>query len=284
MNKNYIEYMKAKDYSENTIKAYAKYTEDFLTHVNKPDEEVTYEDLVLWTGTFKHQAVNTQDMKISSVKNYFTYLYETNKITSNPAENLKRKKIKDGDVKEKPYMSCEDLRAMVDHARTIRDKAIILLMATTGLRVSEVINITYQQYLDMKEVGNHEITVCGKGKKNRTVYLADEVEHNIDKYLIANYYRSPNCDRLFLSFRGYELDTKNLNTTLKNIAKNAGLPYWKDVSNHCLRAAFATTKAEQNVPIHIIQAAMGHSNIQTTMGYIKQSQKNINKAMASVAF
>ena len=80
------------------------------------------------------------------------------------------------------------------------------------------------------------------------------------------------------------INSNNLSKTLKFIAKEAGVPCWQDICNHCLRAAFATTKAEQNVPLTVIQKSMGHARLETTLIYIKNNQANINKAMRNTAF
>ena len=68
------------------------------------------------------------------------------------------------------------------------------------------------------------------------------------------------------------------------LGEKAGIPFWQDISAHWLRVAFATTKANNGIPLHIIQYSLGHSNIKTTMSYIKNDQEAINKAMMTMAF
>lgn len=282
MNANYITYLESQRRSPLTIANYTKYINMALEYIRKPENEITYMDLVAWKNTFANLKPNSQNIRIAAVKNYFGFLKKAGVIAINPAEELEKQKVRDCDVKQKPYIEAHYLRDMVDNARTIRDKAIILLFATTGLRVSELTNITIEQYENMSGRDGRELTIVGKGNKTRRVYINNEVKEAIDAYLLSR--PTSNCQNLFLSFQGGIIHSNNLSQTLKNVAKNAGYPQWQDICNHALRAAFATTKAEQGVPLTTIQSAMGHAKLDTTLIYIKRNQNVINDAMANMAF
>lgn len=282
MNENYITYLESQRRSPLTIANYTKYIKMALEYIRKPENEITYMDLVAWKNTFANLKPNSQNIRIAAVKNYFGFLKKAGVTTSNPAEELEKKKVRDCDVKQKPYIEAHYLRDMVNHARTIRDKAIILLFATTGLRVSELTGITLEQYKNMSGNNGRELAIVGKGNKTRRVYINDETKMAIDCYLTAR--PRSEYNNLFLSFQGGPIHSNNLSQTLKNVAKNAGYPQWKDICNHALRAAFATTKAEQGVPLTTIQSAMGHAKLDTTLIYIKRNQNVINDAMANMAF
>lgn len=282
MNANYITYLQSQNLSNLTISNYTKYIKMALDYINKHDSEITYMDLVAWKNTFTNLKPNSQNIRISAVKSYFGFLKKTGAIISNPSEELEKQKIRDCDVKQKPYIEAHYLRDMVNHARTIRDKAIILLFATTGLRVSELTGITLKQYKNMSGNDGRELTIVGKGNKTRRVYINDETKMAIDCYLIARPRSEHN--NLFLSFQGGPIHSNNLSQTLKAVAKNAGYPQWQDICNHALRSAFATTKAEQGVPLTTIQSAMGHARLDTTLIYIKRNQGAINNAMKNMAF
>ena len=253
-----------------------------LDYIGKSESEITYMDLVSWKNTFTNLKPNSQNVRISAVKNYFAFLKKAGIIDSNPAEELEKQKIRECDVKQKPYIEAHYLRDMVNNARTMRDKAIILLFATTGLRVSELTGITLEQYQSMNGKDNRELTIVGKGNKTRKVYINDETKLAIDSYLLTRH--KVDCPNLFLSFQNGPIHSNNLSQTLKAVAKRAGYPMWQDICNHALRSAFATTKAEQGTPLTTIQAAMGHSKLETTLIYIKRNQNNINNAMANMAF
>lgn len=282
MNENYITYLESQRRSPLTIANYTKYINMALDYIGKPENEITYMDLVAWKNTFANLKPNSQNIRIAAVKNYFGFLKKAGVTTSNPAEELEKQKVRDCDVKQKPYIEAHYLRDMVNHARTLRDKAIILLFATTGLRVSELTGITLEQYKNMSDSDERELAIIGKGNKTRRVYINDETKKAIDCYLTTR--PRSEYNNLFLSFQGGPIHSNNLSQTLKNVAKNAGYPQWQDICNHALRAAFATTKAEQGVPLTTIQSAMGHAKLDTTLIYIKRNQNVINDAMANMAF
>ncbi len=282
MNTNYITYLQSQSRSPLTVKNYTKYIDMALDYIDKPENEITYMDLVNWKNSFANLKPNSQNLRISAIKSYFSFLKKADIITSNPAEKLEKQKVRDCDVKQKPYIEAHYLRDMVNHARTIRDKAIILLFATTGLRVSELTGITLEQYNNMGGNDGRELTIVGKGNKTRRVYINDETKMAIDCYLTAR--PRSEYNNLFLSFQGGPIHSNNLSQTLKVVAKNAGYPQWQDICNHALRSAFATTKAEQGMPLTTIQAAMGHARLDTTLIYIKRNQGSINNAMKNMAF
>lgn len=282
MNKDYIVYLESQSRSPLTIANYTKYINMALDYIGKSESEITYMDLVSWKNTFTNLKPNSQNVRISAVKNYFAFLKKAGIIDSNPAEELEKQKIRECDVKQKPYIEAHYLRDMVNNARTMRDKAIILLFATTGLRVSELTGVTLEQYRNMNGKDNRELTIVGKGNKTRKVYINDETKLAIDSYLLTR--PKVDCPNLFLSFQNGPIHSNNLSQTLKSVAKRAGYPMWQDICNHALRSAFATTKAEQGTPLTTIQAAMGHSKLETTLIYIKRNQNNINNAMANMAF
>lgn len=282
MNNNYTAYLQSKASSPLTIANYTKYINMALDYIGKPESEITYMDLVNWKNTFTNLKPNSQNIRISAIKNYFAFLKKSKVIEENPADGLEKQKIRDCDVKQKPYIEAHYLRDMVNHARTIRDKAIILLFATTGLRVSELTNLTVEQYMNLGGLDGRELAIVGKGNKARRVYINDEVKEMIDNYL--NTRPKSNYNNLFLSYYGGPIHSNNLSQTLKNVAKKAGYPMWKDICNHALRSAFATTKAEQGTPLTTIQASMGHSKLETTLIYIKRNQNAINNAMKNMAF
>ena len=282
MNNNYTVYLQSKASSPLTIANYTKYINMALDYIGKPESEITYMDLVNWKNTFTNLKPNSQNIRISAIKNYFAFLKKSKVIEENPADGLEKQKIRDCDVKQKPYIEAHYLRDMVNHARTIRDKAIILLFATTGLRVSELTNLTVEQYMNLDGLDGRELAIVGKGNKVRRVYINDEVKEMIDNYL--NTRPKSNYNNLFLSYYGGPIHSNNLSQTLKNVAKKAGYPMWKDICNHALRSAFATTKAEQGTPLTTIQASMGHSKLETTLIYIKRNQNAINSAMKNMAF
>lgn len=278
MNQSYVNYLKAMKKSDNTIKNYTKYVQSALNYINKPDNEITFLDLTDYQASISHLAPNSIRLQLAAIKSYFKFLQKASLISVNPAVDIEKPKA---NPKPKPYMTAEMIEAMVSNARTVRDRAIVKFMVSTGVRVSELINITLDDYIKAKDT--HEIKIIGKGSKERIVFVNESTTKAIDEYLsirpsyYKNYY-------LFTSFQGTQLEAEGLSKTLKNIAKRANIPFWQDISNHTMRSAFATIASERGVPVATISKAMGHANIATTSIYIKNSQANINNAMALMAF
>lgn len=278
MNKDYIIYLKNGRKSENTIKAYTKYIEQMLNYIGKNEADVTWEDLMNWQSTLANLSTSTAHLQTAAVKSYFNFLTRLGVIEKNPTVFLESPKVKN---KEKPFITKQMVSDMIDACRTLRDKAIILTFCTTGMRISELANITLKQYHTMSGDGR-ELIITGKGDKQRTVYINDETKSAIDAYLATN----PKGDSpwLFKSFQGNQIHSNSLSQTIKSTAKRAGIPFWNELSNHCMRAAFATIASDNGIPVPVISEAMGHTSINTTNIYIKRHQNQINEAMKSMTF
>lgn len=272
-------YLVAESRSEKTIFDYTKYVEKMLEFVDKPGIEVTHSDMDNWRTSINHLKPASISVQIAAIKKYFNCLVASGEIEFNPADHLKKPRVQS---KPKPYMTADMISSMVSCTRSIRDKAIILLMASTGLRVSELIGISLNDYLYMDGEDGREISIIGKGGKLRKIYINDECKDAIDTYLAT--VKNRNCDNLFVSYQGGPIHANNLNTTIKNTAKRAGIPFWKEISNHTLRAAYATICADNGVSISTIQNSLGHSSLKTTTVYVRTKQQNINNSSKMLSF
>ena len=276
---SYVNYLSSRK-SDNTVKAYVHDIDGMLNYVHKPETEITINDLDNWVESIHDFSSATQARKISAIKNYFKYLGRMEVIVKNPAEYLEPVPIKN---KEKFAITGNQIRSMIDCATNYRNKAIIMTYATPGMRVSELINITYDQYVNRI---NNAIIIKGKGEKERKIYFAPETIEMIDKYIRVRNINTKmtNSPYLFVSNCGNKMDVKNLNSMLKLCAKKAGIENWEEVSNHYLRVAFATMQSEAGTSIEVVQELLGHSNINTTKRYEKISSSRAREAMQSVKF
>lgn len=276
MNKSYINYLKSAKKSDNTIKNYTKYVEAMLNFVGKPDTEVTFLDLTDYQASISHLASNSVRLQISAIKNYFSFLHKAGVITANPAEALEKPKA---NPKVKPYINADIVRAMLNHTTNLRDRAIVNFMCSTGVRVTEMTEIELSDYYEARET--QELTILGKGNKERVIYINDSVMSDIEAYLAT---RNDECSKLFVSHWGGPIYSCNLSRNLKTIARRAGVEFSESISNHTMRAAFATIASERGAAVADISKAMGHSSIAITSVYIKNSQQNINNVMANMTF
>lgn len=279
MIKAYENYMKSEKMSENTMRVYTTQINQMLDTINKSEQDITYLDLIDWKAGIVNQASSTVAIKIAAVKSYFQFLENAGIVKTNPSKNLKRPdKIKN---KEKPYMSEDDAKKLVDNTRTIRDKAMFKFLLSTGVRFCEMANITVDDYktaMAKDRVVNLAVT---KGDKGGSIYINQSTEEAIIAYLHT---RNDNCPYLFASFKGSKLSDNSVSHTIKVTAKRAGLSYWNELSCHCLRAACATIMSDKNVPVATISKVLRHSSLSVTTRYIKSSQENINNATALMEF
>ena len=279
MNELFVMSLKAKHRSEGTIREYAKAIENCLAYVNKSEAEIKPIDLELWQSSMSNLSSASVAQRTSAVREYFKFLYRNEFISRNPAEMLETPQIKN---REQSALNGEQVRAMVNAATNERNKAIIMMLAQTGLRIHELANITLEQY---ESRSNNVLVIRGKGDKDRLVGLADETIKLIDSY-IANE-RKDGCEYLFVGNRGNKMDGKNTSAMLKVCARKAGIENWEElhISNHTMRRTFATMMSEADVPIEVISKAMGHSSVAITANrYIKRTEQRAVNAMSVVNF
>ena len=284
INKNFKDYMRIEHFSPNSVETYTRNINQCLDYIGKPDSEITAIDIMNWKETLEGYAKNTIAQHISSVKTYFEFLKDYNLISINPTEALKVPKITENDYKQKHHMTIEQIRDMVKACRNSRDRAIVILAASSGMRVSEFTGITIDQYKNMRDNHSHKIQITGKGNKVANVIFNDESCDAIDDYLKTRDDHGTGCDKLFLSEQGNQIARNNLNNTLKSTARRAGISWWREMSNHCLRASCATINADNNVPINQIRDILRHSSITTTNRYIRPSNDNVEINVMNMKF
>ena len=278
MNSHYERYLKSEKMSDNTIRAYLGHIGQALDYIGKADEDITYLDLIDWKASISDLSSSTVALKVASIHSYFQFLKNAKVITEDPSEGIKRPEIKN---KVKPYMTEDDVKAMIEAARTPRDRAMVRFLVSTGVRFVEMASITLDQYYTAIN-GNRVIVLkVTKGSKERGIYINDSTEKAIAEYLAT---RCDDCPYLFASFRRNQLSDNSVSQTIKNIGKRAGLPYWNDLSCHCMRAACATIMSDKGVPVATISSTLGHSSLEVTSRYIKNTQTNVNAAIQAMNF
>ena len=272
MNNEYLDYMAGK--SEHTIRAYTSDIDSCLDFINKPESEIKYKDLIKWRAhMIKTLSSATVARRIVSIKSYFEFITDIGEIDSDPSIKLKSIKVQN---KEKTPLTPAQVRAMVDCADKIRSKAIITMLASTGMRISELINLTIDQY------HTNPIVIIGKGNKKRTIYLTQATRDIVDQYLETR--GESEYNNVFLSTGRRPMQTKNVSFMLKNVANKSGIEDWDKISNHWLRTTAATMQSEAGQSIEVIQEMLGHSSINTTRRYVKIADKRLQQAMTAQLF
>src|SRR5215475_4734897 len=152
-----------------------------------------------------------------------------------------------------------------------RDYAIIQVFLQTGIRVSELANLTR----DDIDFVNPSITVWGKGSIQREIFLEKKGVHALKSYLaVRGESFSP---RVFLNYQGEPISERGIRKLVVKYRKEAGIT--KKASCHTLRHTFATCKAEKGVPAYQLQQWLGHANLNTTQIYIHLGKQNARKIM-----
>jgi len=204
---------------------------------------------------------------ISSIKNFFKYLINNNLIDKDPTVII----VPPKQIKKIPtILSVEEINLILDRLHTdkiidIRDKSIISLLYSCGLRVSELINLTLTNLFIEDDV----IKIFGKGNKERIVPFGFKAKKDVLKYIneVRPIYarRSNSKGILFLSNRGSLLSRKTIWNIIKNRIKETGID--KNVSPHTFRHSFASHLLEGGAGLRVVQELLGHSNISTTQIY-----------------
>ena len=152
----------------------------------------------------------------------------------------------------------------------IRDMAIVELMYSSGLRVSETVNININDFEENKSF----LRVLGKGAKTRLVPMGRFAINAIDDWLKERDKIQSNTDALFLNTKGTRLTVRSIQLRLKKMAVKQGLP---PIHPHMLRHSFATHMLESSGDLRTIQELLGHSSLSTTQIYTKLDYQHLAK-------
>lgn len=260
--RNYLKYERA--YSDNTVGAYMndlnKYEEFLKKDILKSDTE----DLEKYLKHIKNLESTTVAHKITSIKLYFNYNIKRGIVSVNPADKVSRPKL----TKHLPeYLTEEEVGKLLDvevkSPYDYRNKTILELLYSSGIRISELVNIKTPNY-DSEEC---LIRIMGKGSKERIVPLGDYAVNIMNDYM--NNYRplinKKHTDYVFINNRGDKISRQFIFKVIKKEALKKGIK--KDISPHTLRHTFATHLLKNGADLRIIQELLGHENISTTQIY-----------------
>ena len=260
--RNYLKYERA--YSDNTVGAYMNDLNKYEEFLKKDILESDTEDLEKYLKYIKNLESTTVAHKITSIKSYFNYNIKREIVSVNPADKVSRPKL----TKHLPeYLTEEEVGKLLDvEVRSpydYRNKTILELLYSSGIRISELVNIKTPNY-DSEEC---LIRIMGKGSKERIVPLGDYAINIMNDYM--NNYRplinKKHTDYVFVNNRGDKISRQFIFKVIKKEALKKGIK--KDISPHTLRHTFATHLLKNGADLRIIQELLGHENISTTQIY-----------------
>ena len=266
-----------KNLSENTTKSYKRDLKKlylFLEKLNVTNySDIKEEICSAWIGDLYSQNNKPKSIQrhLSSAKGFFRFLKKNNLISSSPFELVTAPKSSNTlpDV-----LSPEDVEQLLNFKPSntieIRDMAIVELMYSSGLRVSETVNINISDF----EENMSFLRVIGKGSKTRLVPMGRFAINAINNWLDEREKISNNTDALFLNSKGSRLSVRSIQLRLKKMAIKQGLP---PVHPHMLRHSFATHMLESSGDLRTIQELLGHSSLSTTQIYTKLDYQHLAK-------
>ena len=269
-----------KGLSENTFLAYKNDIFNFIKFLNEHKiAEVTEDTIMDFIFALKNKNYSTLSIArmLVAVKNYYKFLVNKKVLSVSPFENMDSFKVR----KKIPEVLTEkDIENLLNQPDTstkegIRDKAILELLYSAGIRVSELIN------MELTDINlDEKILRCfGKGKKERLVPVGDYVVEAIKNYLkIRQEISDKFSNFLFITRLGKKFTRAGIWKMIKMYAKKAGII--KNVYPHIFRHSFATHLLKGGADLRSVQEMLGHSDISTTQIYThvdRSHLKNIHK-------
>ncbi|MEO0234050.1 MAG: site-specific tyrosine recombinase XerD [candidate division WOR-3 bacterium] len=257
----------------NDINQYISFCENFKKNLFDADESIV--EFFLKEMSMLGLNGRTLSRKLTSLKNFYNYLYREKMIDKDPTENVSPPKIS----KNLPdYLTLEEVTLLLNSIKgnspfDKRDKAILETMYGAGLRVSEIINLKIESVF--YEEGF--IKVLGKRMKERIVPLNKTALNSIQEYLrdYRSFFEKYKSEYLFLSRTGKKLTRMDIWNILKKRVKLVGIQ--KRLHPHLLRHSFATHLIEGGADLRSVQEMLGHSSIMTTEIYTHVNKKQLTK-------
>lgn len=241
--------------SPHTKIKYRKNVQDLLDYTGKTEYEMTWRDIESWATTLNGKSDSYKHGKICSVKSFFKYLVKIHEIDIDPSSSLDTPTVKQA---VKDYIPFNIAKTLIDYTNNPREKAIIAVYLSTGMRASELSAITLSDY-QTKEY----LAVPVKGGGYREFALNKDCRKYIDEYLKVRL--NSGIPNLFVGNQGNPMATKNMGNTIKKICAKANLN--GNFANHTFRHTFCTEMIERTGNIKDVQHLMGHKNDKTTEIY-----------------
>ncbi len=272
----FINYIKSKNYSINTLNSYINDLFYFSLFVKKDLDNVFYEDVSDYLEYLKlndkKKKNSSVKRKISSLKSFYKFLYRNNYIKkeNNPMNRVTAPKVE----KRLPhFLYYNDLLEIIRESSKdkdgIRDQLIIEMLYATGVRVSELVNI---QIKDI-DFDNKRIIVHGKGNKERIVYYGDYADEVLKKYINTHFRKDH--DYLFVNSKGDKITDAGIRYIIDKIMEKLSIKV--HVTPHVLRHTFATDMLNNGCDIKVVQELLGHSSLKATEIYTHVTNERLKE-------
>lgn len=285
----YLEYLEIeKNKSQKTLENYGRYLDRFLDFAKIKTIGQLNEELIRQYRLHLNRLRDskgeglkkiTQNYHIIALRNFLKYLAKIN-VQTVSADRIELGKQEDREV---TFLEPDELARLISAPEgvglgTFRDKAILTILFSTGMRVSELCSLDRDK-IDTKR---GELSIRGKGGKIRMVFLSDEAKKSIQDYLVkrpdtdeALFIRIPKNGK-FLKDSDLRLTPRSIQRIIKKHSIKAGI-VGKNVSPHTLRHSFATDLLRGGADIRSVQAMLGHASVTTTQIYTHVTDKQLQE-------
>ena len=263
----YIDALRVQGRSDKTLARYRYVIQRMMDEIKVPTRSVTVYHLRQYISRMKELGIadSTMEGTRQVFTAYFNWLQRESLIERNPTANLGTIKCA---KKKKKTLSEVDIYKLNECCKTIRDRAIMAFLSSTGCRVSEVTELDRDK-IRFTGIDGAECIVHGKGNKERRVYL-----DTVSATLLRRYLQSRQDDNpaLFIGVRSERLQPGGIRIMLNRVAKSAGVDH---VHPHKFRRTLATELSRHGMPIQEVSHLLGHEKIDTTMRYVIQNDEDI---------
>lgn len=272
-----------KNFSKHTARAYYSDILGYLIWLeNTPCVDVNFSrirEYLHFIQKFDYKKT-TVARKIASIRTFYKYLYREKLVETNPALNLNSPKRPKSLPK---FLNPDEIEKIlngikIDTPAGFRNRAILELLWATGMRVSELSGLNFENL----NLENNEITVFGKGAKERIVLVTDRAKNYLQRYLdsarslVAKGFRLESITDstpVFINNTGYRLQNRTIRNVINDVVDSVQLP--KHVTPHMFRHSFATKLIENGADLRVVQELLGHASISNTQIYTHVSTQHL---------
>ena len=279
----YLEYLSSvRGVSQRTASAYKIDLEHFSAYCDNFDftpEQATAQQVRGFIANLSAEGAASVSVNrsLSSIRGFYRWLLRFGYIKDDPSLQLKNLKT----PKTLPVFLWEgemaDFSELPEKAGILwpeRDKALILVMYSGGLRISEAVSLS----LKKMESDLSGARITGKGNKERQIFFSDEAREALSEYLVVRKTRikaEKPTDRLFISLKGAPISVPGLRWIITKYGERSGLE--KSINPHSLRHSFATHLVNSGCDVRVVQELLGHASISTTQRYTHVNMERLRK-------
>lgn len=256
--------------SEKTLQYYQSTIEALIEKIGKPPQQMVTDEIRKYLTDYQTERQSSK-VTIDNIRrilsSFFSWLEDEDYILKSPVRRIH--KVKTGKTVKEVYTD-EALELMRDNCSCMRDLAMIDLLASSGMRVGELVALNRGDI----NFAERECVVFGKGDKERLVYFDARTKIHLQNYLDS---RTDSNSALFVALAAPHdrLMIGGVEVRLRNLGKKLDIP---KVHPHKFRRTLATSAIDKGMPIEQVQQLLGHQKIDTTMHYAMVKQQNVKSA------